>query len=818
MVDGGGAGAGASGRDGGGGGTLQAIRYSRGSLELLDQRKLPHASEYLSVETAQEAWTAIHDMVVRGAPAIAIAAALTLAVEVVKQPPFGGPTEALEHIRKQLDYLVSSRPTAVNLQDAATKLKEVAAKAAANTASAEDVLLAYVDAAERMLEDDIAANKAIGKYGCQAMLEDLQSRVQAPYKVLTHCNTGSLATAGYGTALGVMRTLHSQGFLERVYCTETRPYNQGSRLTAYELMHDGIPATLIADSAAASLEITGGIHAVVVGADRIAKNGDTANKIGTYSLALSAAAHGMPFYIAAPLTSIDTKIDSGKEIVIEERTPKELTHSQGGHGPEVAPRGMHVWNPAFDVTPASLITAIITDKGVIRKGEGKDVFDISGFLQSVNEGGHSSSVSETAAGLLGRGQGYTKFQPLNENLVSEYLQEHTELASRLGKGEWRVREVGDGNVNFVYTVEGPSGALVLKQALPYLRCLGESWLLNKDRAFYEVSALKTHGKYCPEHAPEVYLEDRVMAITAMEYLKPPFQILRKGLIAGKVYPLLAQHMAKYMSSTLFHTSLLALSTTEHKAEVAKYCGNFEMCRLTELVIFTEPYMVAPNNRWTSPQLDIEVKSLREDDELKLAIAKLKAKFCERTQALLHGDLHTGSIMVTEDATQVIDPEFAYYGPMGFDVGAFIGNLLLAYFSQDGHATKEQPREEYKSWLLQTVSDTWAIFTDSFRSLWTNASTCVGDAYPTALYNTSNLQEVAQREYLMELFQDSMGFAGAKIIRRLVGVAHVEDMESIADPDIRATCERRALSFACQLVKASQQLGSIQSVLDLAESN
>ncbi|KAL0345011.1 UNVERIFIED_CONTAM: Methylthioribose-1-phosphate isomerase [Sesamum radiatum] len=359
--------------------SLQSIRYSRGSLQLLDQRKLPLETVYLDIKDTKDGWVAIKEMVVRGAPAIAIAASLSLAVEISNLGVFSGtPDDAASFVSNKLDYLVSSRPTAVNLSDAATKLKEVVQKVAATASEAQIVLQAYTEAAEVMLGDDVASNKAIGKYG--ASLIQKQQADPKSISVLTHCNTGSLATAGYGTALGVIRALHEKGVLERAYCTETRPFNQGSRLTAFELVHDNIPATLIADSAAAALMKDGRVNAVIVGADRVAANGDTANKIGTYSLALSAMHHGIPFYVAAPLTSIDLSLSSGQEIVIEERSAKELLNSRGGLGEQVAASGISVWNPAFDVTPAAVISGIITEKGVITKDE-TGSFDIKSFAQ-----------------------------------------------------------------------------------------------------------------------------------------------------------------------------------------------------------------------------------------------------------------------------------------------------------------------------------------------------------------------------------------------------------------------------------------------------
>lgn len=360
--------------------SLQSICYERGSLRLLDQRRLPLETVYLDVQNATDGWNAIKDMVVRGAPAIAIAAALSLAVEVSNLDFSGTSGDAASYLVKKLEYLVSSRPTAVNLSDAASKLQNLVLKTGETATEPETVFQAYINAAETMLIDDVADNKAIGSHGASFLLRQLKDSERL--SVLTHCNTGSLATAGYGTALGVIRALYAEDFLEMAFCTETRPFNQGSRLTAFELVHERIPATLITDSAAAALMKAGRVNAVIVGADRIAANGDTANKIGTYSLALCAQYHGVPFYVAAPVTSIDLSLSSGQQIVIEERSPKELLHADGGLGKKVAASGIAVWNPAFDVTPANLITGIITEKGVITKVVA-DAFDIKDFIQKV---------------------------------------------------------------------------------------------------------------------------------------------------------------------------------------------------------------------------------------------------------------------------------------------------------------------------------------------------------------------------------------------------------------------------------------------------
>ncbi|XP_037946457.1 methylthioribose-1-phosphate isomerase isoform X2 [Teleopsis dalmanni] len=340
--------------------SLESIKYAPGRLEILDQLLLPVQSKYLEVKGVEDGWKVINKMQVRGAPAIAIVGCLSLAVEI-----FGENFETKKSLRQEiegkLNYLVSARPTAVNMKIAADELIGLANELTKDeNVTTEAMKTRFLKATEDMLQKDIADNKAIGTYGAKAILERFTK--EAPVRVLTHCNTGSLATAGYGTALGVVRKLHELKLLEHVYCTETRPYNQGARLTAYELVHEKLPATLVLDSMVAALLRAKHIAAVVVGADRVAANGDTANKIGTYQIAVVAKHHDVPFYVAAPLTSIDLQIPSGDHIIIEERPDREMTHV-----------GINCWNPAFDVTPASLITGIITEIGVLTPQHLKEV-------------------------------------------------------------------------------------------------------------------------------------------------------------------------------------------------------------------------------------------------------------------------------------------------------------------------------------------------------------------------------------------------------------------------------------------------------------
>ena len=408
------------------------------------------------------------------------------------------------------------------------------------------------------------------------------------------------------------------------------------------------------------------------------------------------------------------------------------------------------------------------------------------------------------------------YRPLDVDTLAPYLAEQPALRERLGgdPSGWQVDEVGDGNLNLVFLVRGPAGGLCVKQALPYVRLVGESWPLPLDRAFFEHEALVEHGRHAPGLTPAIYRFDPTLMLTVMELLEPHI-IMRRGMIQGIRYPRAATDMAEYMARTLFFTSDLGTGAAEKKARVAVFCGNTALCNITEDLIFTEPYMVWDNNRWTSPQLDDIAAAFRADAPLKRAVSRLKCKFMGSAEALIHGDLHTGSIMVTQDDTRVIDPEFAFYGPMGFDTGAFVGNLLLNYFSQDGHATEVDDRAAYKAWVLETVGTFWHAFAERYGALWVERS---GDAYPAALFagpeGAASLAE-ARDSAIADLFTDTIRFGAAKMIRRLLGIAHNIDFEWIEDPDRRAACERPALLLGRELLVNAAAYRTIQAVTDAA---
>ncbi len=335
---------------------IRTIDWQDDTVVMIDQKRLPQEECYLTCRTHREVITAINDLTIRGAPAIGIAAAMGIALGML-QAPDASPAVFRETFDTLCNEFQASRPTARNLFWAIERMKALFDRIFQPDTSFNAIALRQIliDEARKILEEDIACNRKIGAFG--AVL------IQNGDAILTHCNAGALATGGYGTALGVIRTAWEQGKKIQVFVDETRPVLQGARLTAWELMRERIPATLITDNMAGFLMSRGKITKIITGADRIAQNGDTANKIGTYTLAVLAREHGIPFYIAAPSSTVDPATPDGSAIPIEERNPEEVTFC-GGH--RVAPENVRVFNPAFDVTPARYIKAIITEEGVAR--------------------------------------------------------------------------------------------------------------------------------------------------------------------------------------------------------------------------------------------------------------------------------------------------------------------------------------------------------------------------------------------------------------------------------------------------------------------
>ncbi len=328
--------------------TVRAMRWRDGALELLDQRLLPGASEYLRLTTAPAVAHAISDLVVRGAPAIGITAAYGVVLSTLQHAEVSGP-EKSQRIAADVALLAAARPTAVNLCWALQRLQPLL-----EDVDAPDLSERCLGEAKQIHQQDIAANHQMGELGA--------AYIDSGSSVLTHCNTGSLATGGYGTALGVIRTAYRQGRIERIYADETRPWLQGARLTAWELQQDRIPADLIIDGAAAWLMAQEGIQWLIVGADRVAANGDVANKIGTYQAAVAARHHGVKVMVAIPSSTLDMDMPDGSQIPIERRQPDEVTAVLGQ---PIAPADCGAWNPVFDITPAALVDVLVTEKGAL---------------------------------------------------------------------------------------------------------------------------------------------------------------------------------------------------------------------------------------------------------------------------------------------------------------------------------------------------------------------------------------------------------------------------------------------------------------------
>jgi methylthioribose-1-phosphate isomerase len=335
---------------------IKTVEWTDEGVRMIDQRLLPVEEKYLTLRSCEEVAEAIKQMVVRGAPAIGVAAAMGLAVGM-KQAVATNAADLAYDFDYMCDLMSRTRPTAVNLFWGIERMREAFRRACAETDDAEEIKRRLVEEAKRIYTEDLASNRALGRFGGELIPDGAT--------VLTHCNAGALATAGdYGTALGVIRGARDAGKRVAVIADETRPFLQGARLTAWELAKDEIPVTVITDNMAGHVMKQGKVDAVVVGADRIAANGDAANKIGTYMVAVLARQHDIPFYVAAPVSTVDLKIQTGDQIPIEERDTREVTHLREQ---QLTPTGVPAHNPAFDVTPNELIAAIITDKGVARQ-------------------------------------------------------------------------------------------------------------------------------------------------------------------------------------------------------------------------------------------------------------------------------------------------------------------------------------------------------------------------------------------------------------------------------------------------------------------
>ncbi|WP_136620735.1 MULTISPECIES: S-methyl-5-thioribose kinase [Mesorhizobium] len=408
------------------------------------------------------------------------------------------------------------------------------------------------------------------------------------------------------------------------------------------------------------------------------------------------------------------------------------------------------------------------------------------------------------------------FEALSVETLAVRLGDNDALCAKIGKDTtcWKVREVGDGNLNLVFIVEGASGAAVVKQALPYVRLVGDSWPLPLKRSFFEYHALTRQEARAPGSVPAIHHFDEGQALIIMEYLSPHI-ILRRALIEGRQLPNIARDIGLFMARTLFRGSDLHMAAKDRKADLALFADNVELCDITESLVFSDPYFDAKMNRHTSPQLDGLVADLRADRDLKVEAQRLKHLFAANAETLLHGDLHSGSIMVTDRETRMIDPEFAFYGPMAFDVGMLLANFWMSFFSQRGHEQTGK-RDAMRAYLLGVTAETWSVFRAEFSHLWRTERT--GMLYQKSLFEDQGDRlgaEQALDHVLHQIWTDLLGFAGIEVHRRILGLAHNADFETIADEDLRASCEAKALKFGRHIAVNRRHIHSIDEVNNLA---
>jgi 5-methylthioribose kinase len=409
------------------------------------------------------------------------------------------------------------------------------------------------------------------------------------------------------------------------------------------------------------------------------------------------------------------------------------------------------------------------------------------------------------------------YQPLSQDTLPDRLAGLDALNSVIGAdpSSWTVDEVGDGNLNLVFIVQGDKGSVIVKQALPYVRLVGDSWPLPLKRAFFEYHALKRQAERDPGSVPRLLHFDEEQALIIMERLQPHI-ILRHHMIAGQKVKALGKSMGRFCARTAFRGSDLSMSAADKKADVALFAGNVELCDITENLVFTDPYFDAEMNRHSTPHLDAVVAELRADHLLKVEAQHLKRIFSAKAETMCHGDLHAGSIMATPDQARMIDPEFAFYGPFGFDIGMLVGNYLMAYHAASAHIGDDKNCADFQEWILQQTADTWTAFCDEFALLWRTERH--GMLYPRSLYEDQGqpeASEVALEQMFSEILEDLIGFAGIEMHRRILGLAHVAELDTIENAELRARLEERCLRLGRTLVLSRKKLGGMDRVISMA---
>lgn len=410
------------------------------------------------------------------------------------------------------------------------------------------------------------------------------------------------------------------------------------------------------------------------------------------------------------------------------------------------------------------------------------------------------------------------YYALDNNSVLDYLRSRAGLAEVLDlSAPLTAAEVGDGNLNQVFIVHNqndPGQSVVLKQALPYLRVAGEGWPLTRERMRFETQALLKHNELAPGLAPQVFDHDMEMSAVVMENLSE-LEVMRKPLVARARFPKFADHISTFLARTLFFTSDLYLTGVEKKEMQATFI-NPHLCKIQEDFVFTNPFMTSPENNW-NPLVDAEVQAVRRDTPLKLALAEMKERYMTHGQALIHSDLHTGSIMANADETKVIDPEFGFFGPMAFDIAALLENLVLNYLSHFAHTPDPAQRAEYQAYLLEMIRQIWTQFAEKFDALWAenNRGELVPNPYWDYPGGAAAFAEF-RRGYIAQLLRETAGFGGAKFLRRMMGIVSVWDISSIEDEAKRAQVERLAIRVGRRWIMERHSVTSVDDLIRMVE--
>lgn len=401
-----------------------------------------------------------------------------------------------------------------------------------------------------------------------------------------------------------------------------------------------------------------------------------------------------------------------------------------------------------------------------------------------------------------------EYQILNKETIPEYLYRIDAIKEYFNDDELHIDEIGDGNLNYVFIIKSKSDekkALILKQAVPYLRCVGEEYPLSRERMTYEIRALKNFHDITHRHIPKLYDTNEDMSTVIMQFLDEHI-IMRKGMIEGKHYPFFAEHISTYLAQNLYKTSSLHLSSTNKRELIDAFNANTELCKLTEDFVFTFAFMPHETNDEYAKEHSLAQK-LYEDMDFKKEVLALKYKFMTQNDALIHGDLHTGSIMLNEEETFVIDPEFAFVGPFGFDIGALIGNLTMSYVS---HVALDSD-VAYQEWVLQTIEETLEKFEMKFLALWQAQKQ---SALLTPEFIDEQYLQDFKEEFMLQILRDSVGFAGCKMARRMFGIAGVADIREIKDTQKKDKAISMTLEIAKQFVKQNKTLQSIKDVMKI----